>query len=399
MREAAEVTRDARTVFVTQLVVRATDSDVRRFFEAVGGVKDVQLIKDKAGKSKGFGYVEFAELDSVPKALLLNGQKFCMKHPGCVCSGLPVQVKPSEAEKNYEAAAQTSIAAQLARVYLLNVPDTVTDIELTNYFKPYGELVTFKIFNRLDRDPSLKGQAFVQLKTQELAQKAATELASVPLLGQAVKLGTITSGGGVAVSATGESWEVIDEKSISAQDRATLIAQLSNAVQQEAVGLGATIVPGGRGKPKPVVQPPRPPAGALPTASMPGTGVVPGFPSLAFPIPGVIPLPGVVPSVPVGLPSRAILLKNMFDPSQETEEGWDLDIAEDVKEECEKHGPVLHVGVQKDSSGEVYVLFSTLTGALTAAPAFHGRIFAGKAIEVNFIPENVWREKFPQVAI
>jgi hypothetical protein len=230
------------------------------------------------------------------------------------------------------------------------------------------------------------------------------ELASVPLLGQAVKLGTITSGGGVAVSATGESWEVIDgayccsarvilvcsfvlpashvrlprlgwltgwrclipvsfccapstEKSISAQDRATLIAQLSNAVQQEAVGLGATIVPGGRGKPKPVVQPPRPPAGALPTASMPGTGVVPGFPSLAFPIPGVIPLPGVVPSVPVGLPSRAILLKNMFDPSQETEEGWDLDIAEDVKEECEKHGPVLHVGVQKDSSGEVYVLF------------------------------------------
>ncbi len=45
---------------------------------------------------------------------------------------------------------------------------------LQNYFKPYGELVTFKIFNRLDRDPSLKGQAFVQLKTQELAQKAAT---------------------------------------------------------------------------------------------------------------------------------------------------------------------------------------------------------------------------------
>jgi len=43
---------------------------------------DVQLIRDKAsGRSKGFGYVEFEELEAVPKALLLNGQKFCMKHP------------------------------------------------------------------------------------------------------------------------------------------------------------------------------------------------------------------------------------------------------------------------------------------------------------------------------
>jgi RNA-binding protein 39 len=130
-KEAAEVTRDARTVFVTQLVVRASESDVKKFFEAVGPVNDVKLIKDKlTGKSKGFGYVEFAELDSVPTALLLNGQKFCMKHSKCVCSGLPVQVKPSEAEKNYEAAAQTSVAAQLQRVYLANIADDTAEADI-----------------------------------------------------------------------------------------------------------------------------------------------------------------------------------------------------------------------------------------------------------------------------
>ena len=47
LKEAAEVSRDARTVFVTQLVVRATESDVKKFFEAVGKVNQVQLIKDK----------------------------------------------------------------------------------------------------------------------------------------------------------------------------------------------------------------------------------------------------------------------------------------------------------------------------------------------------------------
>jgi RNA recognition motif-containing protein len=32
-----------------------------------GKVRDVRLIRDKAGKSKGFGYVEFEELESVPR--------------------------------------------------------------------------------------------------------------------------------------------------------------------------------------------------------------------------------------------------------------------------------------------------------------------------------------------
>jgi len=84
--EVLQLTRDARTIFVGQLVVRAGERDVREYFEQVGPVSDVQLIRDKSsGKSKGFGYIEFTDLESVPKALLLNGQKFCMKHPVRAC--------------------------------------------------------------------------------------------------------------------------------------------------------------------------------------------------------------------------------------------------------------------------------------------------------------------------
>jgi hypothetical protein len=145
------------------------------------------------------------------------------------------------------------------------------------------------------------------------------------------------------------------EKSVHAHERAALIAQLAGAAQQAAVDLGATIVPGGRGKPKPAGQPMRPgmPVSApmpmsLPVP-MPGSGVVPGMPP-ALPM-----LPQVV--VAQGLPSRSMILKNMFDPKDMEEEGWDEDICEDVKEECSKHGPVTHVSVEPNQLGLVYVLF------------------------------------------
>ena len=49
----------------------------------------------------------------------------------------------------------------------------------------------------------------------------------------------------------------------------------------------------------------------------------------------------------VGLPvsSTCFMLSNMFDPTAETEPGWDADIRDDVLEECSVHGPVLHIHV------------------------------------------------------
>lgn len=53
----------------------------------MGPVADVRLVRDRAGTSKGFGYVEFRDLETVPSALLLNGQKFCSKHRVSAPSG------------------------------------------------------------------------------------------------------------------------------------------------------------------------------------------------------------------------------------------------------------------------------------------------------------------------
>lgn len=359
-READEVTRDARTVFVSSLVVRASDDDVRGYFEAVGKVKDVQLIKDKAGKSKGFGYVEFADLDSVPPALLLNGQPFCMKHRGCVCSGLPVTIKPSEAEKNYEAAALSSVAQLSSRLYVGNLPGDAHQSELRDLFKSAGEVVDV-VFPRGDKDA--RTYAFIQYKDQECAQRAAYEFVDVKLRDHPLKVGYLT-GPNTVVSPTGEMWE-ITAKGLSAQDRAAIISRLSGATQQAAVDLGVNLAAG------------------RPAVKAPSVMGVAGLPTALF------------GTGPQGVVSRAIVLKNMFDPSAEAEAGWEEDVEEDVKEECGKFGTVSFVKADPLSPGHVFVFFTDLHTASAAANAICGRKFGGKPIEVDYIPESILVSKFP----
>jgi RNA-binding protein 39 len=43
------------------------------------------------------------------------------------------------------------------------------------------------------------------------------------------------------------------------------------------------------------------------------------------------------------------MLSNMFDPTNETERNWDFDIRDDVLDECNKFGDVLHIHVDKTS--------------------------------------------------
>ena len=58
---------------------------------------------------------------------------------------------------------------------------------------------------------------------------------------------------------------------------------------------------------------------------------------------------------------------------------WAEEIRDDVIEECNKHGGVLHVFVDRQSAqGNVYVKCPTIATAAAAVNSLHGRWFAGK---------------------
>jgi RNA-binding protein 39 len=44
-------------------------------------------------------------------------------------------------------------------------------------------------------------------------------------------------------------------------------------------------------------------------------------------------------------PSVCILLKNMFDPAEETEPGWEKEVENEIKGECQKYGEIVHIAV------------------------------------------------------
>ncbi|CAH8821747.1 unnamed protein product [Trichobilharzia szidati] len=62
------------TVFVSNLDYSTTEDQLRKTFEKCGELTSVRLVRDYAGRSKGFAYVEFKHKDSVTAALALDRQ-------------------------------------------------------------------------------------------------------------------------------------------------------------------------------------------------------------------------------------------------------------------------------------------------------------------------------------
>lgn len=79
------------------------------------------------------------------------------------------------------------------------------------------------------------------------------------------------------------------------------------------------------------------PALAAGLTGMGGKGSVIG-PS---PAPAAAPAPASKPPV-LGTPTFCLLVKNMFDPATETEEGWELDIKEEMEEVRVQAGQALY---------------------------------------------------------
>lgn len=82
--------------------------------------------------------------------------------------------------------------------------------------------------------------------------------------------------------------------------------------------------------------------------------------------------------------------------SSETNPTWDIEIRDDVIEECNKHGGVLHVYVDKGSpQGNVYVKCPSIATAVASVNSLHGRWFAGRVITAAYVPLLNYHSLFP----
>uniref|UniRef100_A0A673A570 RNA-binding protein 39-like n=1 Tax=Sphaeramia orbicularis TaxID=375764 RepID=A0A673A570_9TELE len=360
--------RDARTVFCMQLAARIRARDLEDFFSAVGKVRDVRMISDRnSRRSKGIAYIEFVEASSVPLAIGLTGQRLL---------GVPIIVQASQvcAEKNRAAAAANNLqkgSSGPMRLYVGSLHFNITEEMLRGIFEPFGKIEGIQLMMDSETGRS-KGYGFISFADAECAKKALEQLNGFELAGRPMKVGHVTER---SDSSTASSFLDNDELERTGIDLGTtgrlqLMARL-------AEGTGLKIPPAAQ-------------------QALQMTGSIP-FGNITAP--PAVPTPA--PSQALNLPSQPLAthclqLSNLFNPQAENDPGWATEIQDDVIEECNKHGGIVHIYVDKNSpQGNVYVKCPSIPAAMATVNALHGRWFAGKMITAAYVPLPTYHNLFP----
>eukprot|EP00761_Pharyngomonas_kirbyi_P011537 gb/GECH01011562.1/.p1 GENE.gb/GECH01011562.1/~~gb/GECH01011562.1/.p1 ORF type:complete len:485 (+),score=119.61 gb/GECH01011562.1/:1-1455(+) len=342
--------RDKHTVFVSNLSLRIDDKELQEFFEErAGSVRDVQVIKDKfSGKSKGVAYVEFAEQDGVQTGLALAGTAL---------QGQSIMVKQTEAEKNL-AAQQSKRSGGPTRLYVGTFPAYIEERDLRRLLAVLGPVEEVRV--ERDEDGESQGYGYVRYRRTEDAKKALLQLNGIQLSSQhELRVGMV-------MDDTGSGMGELDDNpeggvGLNANARAALMAKLG-ARGGEGGGTGTDAGENGNGTDG-------------------GSGGGEGGPD------------GKDENK-----TRNLLLRNMFNPDDETEPDFDQEIKQDVTEECQKFGPVVHAHVDKfNKQGIVYIRFDSNESAQKAREALNGRWFAGKVVQAEYLSETAYRAKFPDL--
>lgn len=282
--------------------------------------------------------------------------------------GQIVMVKHSEAEKNiaWEAAQQakqaglasapSSMAGQVnisavsgssdgpCKLYVGNLHVNLGEKDLQDLLSPFGPLEFVTV--QRDAGGRSQGYGFAQYVLTQNAMAAVQSMNGLEIAGQALKVSLAATSSASAPAASSAA-DLDDDNGdgglrLDGRSRMALMARLAGQ------DLSAQV---------PVAGLPAPWAAGM---QLPGPPGLPGMPTAALPT-----AQGRLgPASPI--PTDCLLLKNLFNPEEETEDHWEDEIGDDVKEECGKYGRVLHLFVDKESQGFVYAKFADANGAIGA---------------------------------
>lgn len=379
--------RDRRTVFVQQLANRLRTDKLKRFFEEnAGPVNEAQIVKDRiSGRSKGVGYVEFKDERSVQKALQLTGRPL---------ENIPIIVRVTEAEKNRQVrktdeAGNNSTSAPFHRLYIGNIHFNVTQEDLEAVFEPFGELEFAQL--QTDESKRSKGFGFVQYKDASHAREALEKMNGFELAGRPIRVGLGNDRSGADGNASR--------------------GHGPNATFQGSAFSGA----GGRGHSSAFDRAGRDNernggGGALDDSDVAGVNFnnysrdalmrklarTDENPTAKDDAQTLKPKTEVkAPPATVHVASRCVVLRNMFDPDEETGENWVKELEEDIRTEAEnRYGHVVHIAVDANSKGDVYLKFDKVQGGENAIKGLNGRYFGGRMINASPVVDAVYSSLF-----
>jgi len=224
------------------------------------------------------------------------------------------------------------------QLYVGSLHFNLTESDIRQVFEPFGELD----FVDLHRDPATgksKGYCFVQYKQPDDAKMALEQMEGFELAGRQLRVNTVHEKGSGGMRFQQQPQDSLDENGgtlSNSTSRHQLMQKLARTEQ---------------------------PTTKNPTMLM-------------------------RPNIPQTMASKSVLLKNMFNPEEETERDWDTELADDVRGECEeKYGKVEAISVERESQGEIYVRFDSVDSAEKAIKGLNGRWFGGRQVGAAYISD------------
>jgi polyadenylate-binding protein len=176
-RESKEeaIKQNFTNVFVKNLPESIDDAGFDELFRQYGDITSSALAKDADGKSKCFGFVNFADHEAADNAVEeLNGKEIDGKSL-FVGRAQKKSEREEELRKKFEQMRLERLNKyQGVNLYIKNLDETIDDERLRQEFSVYGTITSARVMHD-DKNIS-KGFAFVCFSSPEEATKAVTEM-------------------------------------------------------------------------------------------------------------------------------------------------------------------------------------------------------------------------------
>jgi ELAV like protein 2/3/4 len=166
--QSNSATTETRTnLIVNYLPQTMTEEEIRSLFSSVGEVESVKLVRDKSvvfpspfpgvpakGQSLGYGFVNYVRPQDAEQAVnVLNGLRLQNK-----------VLKVSFARPSSE-------SIKGANLYIAGLPKTISQEELEEIFRPFGEIITSRVLIQEGNDKP-KGVGFIRYDQRKEAERA-----------------------------------------------------------------------------------------------------------------------------------------------------------------------------------------------------------------------------------
>ncbi|XP_049285135.1 squamous cell carcinoma antigen recognized by T-cells 3 isoform X2 [Anopheles funestus] len=154
-----------RQVFISNLSFEVTEPDIRAIFPELT-IDSIELVASSSGKSRGFGYMQLASAEEVPKALGFDRRPL---------NGRPVfisNVARDKATRQHQFKYSSSFEPN--KLFIKGLPFNLGRNELEKLFEPFGPIRDIRIV--CYRSGKSKGLAYLEYETESAAKKAVLKM-------------------------------------------------------------------------------------------------------------------------------------------------------------------------------------------------------------------------------